>query len=180
MCPFSDLEFAFVIEKETPEALSYFRLLARFLQLRSINFGETKAEVFGPQESSPTPSGFCMDSGGNVPLGGIFELISTPEKLALTQTSQWIEDNIILANVMSTVCVIMDENNLAERYLEAKTRILNQEKGSLFSRQKNAHKLALKLLAGHLQEFLQIFLNKEKSSKLLGSKKSFTDRCKKF
>ena len=63
MCPYSDIEFAFVIEKETPQALDYFRRLARLLQIQVINLGETKCQVFGPLEESPTPTVFAWILG---------------------------------------------------------------------------------------------------------------------
>ena len=69
MCPYSDIEFGFLLEQATPEALKYFRTLAKFLQLRIINLGETKFPVFGALINSPTCSGFSLDTGGNTPLG---------------------------------------------------------------------------------------------------------------
>jgi tetratricopeptide (TPR) repeat protein len=167
MCPYSDLEFAFVIDKETPEALSYFRILSRFLQIRIINFGETKAPVFGPREPSPTPNGFCMDTGGNVPLGGIFELIATPAKLAQTQTSQWIDTSIILANVMNSTCLIAGEPKLAEKYHKQKEEVHKQKENTI----ENRKKLALRLLAGHLREFSPNLTQEKEEIKAFGIKK---------
>ena len=87
MCPYSDLEFAFVIKEKTAEVLVYFRALSQLLELRILNCGETKFPIFGQifeqgsAQASPTPGGFSMDSGGNTPLGkpGFYELIDTPE-----------------------------------------------------------------------------------------------------
>ena len=67
MCPYSDIEFAFMIEKKTEGALIYFRILAQLLELKMINLGEAKFPIFGEGQESPTPGGFSMDSGGNSP-----------------------------------------------------------------------------------------------------------------
>ncbi len=88
MCPYSDIEFAFVIEKDTPKALEYFRTLSKILELKIINLGETKFPIFGGRYESPTPDGFSLDSAGNSPLGvtGVYELIGTPKQLAQFQS----------------------------------------------------------------------------------------------
>jgi ankyrin repeat protein/Tfp pilus assembly protein PilF len=163
MCPYSDLEFAFVIEKETTEALEYFRTLSRLIQIQIINLGETKCEIFGPLQPSPTPNGFCMDTGGNIPISGVFELIGTPQKLAQTQTSQWIDDNIILANVMNSICLIAGESKLAAQYLKKKKEVQKL--------QKTREKLALRLLAGHLQEFSPNLTKEKEEINAFGIKK---------
>ena len=113
MCPYSDIEFAFLVAKETPEILNYFRLLSKLLELQIINLGETKFPVFGESEPSPTPNGFCMDTGGNTPLGipGVHELIGTPKQLARFQTLKWIDQNIILANATNCVCWIAGDQS---------------------------------------------------------------------
>ena len=83
MCPNSDIEFAFILEKETPKALDYFRHLSHILALQILNLGETKFPIFERVDiahPSPTPNGFSLDSAGNSPLGvpGIYELIGSP------------------------------------------------------------------------------------------------------
>ena len=172
MCPYSDLEFAFVIEEETPEALDYFRNLARLIQIQMINLGETKCEVFGPLEPSPTPNGFCMDTGGNIPIGGAFELISTPEKLAQPQTSQWIDNNIILSNVMNSICLVAGDSKLAAQYLKKKKEVqkLKEDQES----QECSHKsreTSHRLLAGHLQEFSPNLTKEKEEVNAFGIKK---------
>ena len=122
MCPYSDIEFAFLIKKETPEVLAYFRLLSQLLELQIINLGETKFPVFGDREPSPTPDGFCMDAGGNTPLGvpGLYELIGTPQQLVRFQTLEWIDQNIILANAANCVCWIGGDEKLIDLYRQRK------------------------------------------------------------
>ena len=125
MCPYSDLEFAFILEKETQAALTYFRTLSKILELLVINLGETAFPVFSyidPFHPSPTPSGFSLDSGGNTPLGipGLYELMGTPEKLAQFEQQPWIDRNIILTNAMSHVCLVAGSEKLLEKYNKEK------------------------------------------------------------
>ncbi len=200
MSPFSDLEFAFLIEEETPEALDYFRKLARLLQIQVINLGETKCAVFGPFEASPTPNGFCMDTGGNVPLGGVFELIGTPKTLAQLQTSRWIHRNIILSNAMSATCLVAGNTKLVGQYFKERSEVQKrkeaegstQASSGLFhsllqvpatllnnlswwipgkSPIENREKLALRLLAGHLEEFSPKLTKEKEQLRVFGIKK---------
>lgn len=153
MSPYSDIEFAFLIEKNTPKALHYFRTLALFLQIRVINLGETPFPIFNYQYPSPTIDGFCLDSGGNTPLGksGDNELIGTPDNfIEYLKPKQWKED-IILTNVLSSVCFIHGNNNLVAAYNEKKAAFLNQKHHSFAC--KNRQKLAMTLLQGSLKEF---------------------------
>ncbi len=182
MCPYSDIEFAFLIEEETPEAFEYFRTLARLLQIQVINLGETKCSVFGEGEESPTPNGFCIDTGGNVPLGGVFELIAAPAHLAQLQTLQWIDDSIILANVMSSVCLVKGDQKLVASYLQHREKIQElkeqeptakapPEKESKKAPIKNRERLAMRLLAGHLHEFSPNLTREKEKIKAFGIKK---------
>ena len=167
MCPYSDLEFAFIIEKETPQALEYFRKLARLLQIKIINLGETKAEVLGPNHASPTPSGFCLDTGGNVPTRD--ELIGTPATLAQLQTSQSIRDDIILPNAMNSYCLVTGEVALIQQYQMKKEEIQKQiEKGSKID---NRKKLAFCLMENHLQEFSPNLSKEKEELRVFGIKK---------
>jgi hypothetical protein len=68
MCPYSDIEFAFALSTATEETLHYFRNLARIIELKVVNIGETPFPVFGGNGGSPCVDGFCMDSAGNTPL----------------------------------------------------------------------------------------------------------------
>lgn len=159
MCPYSDLEFAFLIEKDTSEAKEYFRTLSEIINMKVINLGETKFSVFGEDYPSPTPNGFCMDSAGNTPLGvtGIYELIGTPKQLAQFQSKKWIDRNIILPNALSTVCLIVGDEQLMNEYdtqkviVQKQNTIVPQNETSVLER--NYELLAMKLLAGHLKEF---------------------------
>ena len=162
MCPYSDIEFAFVIEKNTPEALNYFRTLAQLLELKILNLGETKSPVFGEEYLSPTPDGFCMDTGWNTPLNEAFELIDTPQNLAQLETSEWIDQELILANVMSCVCLVAGDQRLVDAYNTQKTETLKQ-KPSFFGVD-NREKLAMRLLAQHLSDFAPSSLQRQRTT----------------
>lgn len=153
MCPYSDVEFAFVVETDSEEAMAYFRKLSKILELKMINFGETKFLVFGNDESA-TIDGFCIDRGGNTPLGveGVYELIGTPKQLARFQEAGWVEARgVILSNAMSHVCLVAGDQGLVSQYIAAKEQI--QQSQSEGYEVKNEEVLVGKLLSGHLEEF---------------------------
>ncbi len=166
MCPNSDIEFAFILKKETPEALDYFRRLSQILALQILNLGETKFPIFARVDlahPSPTPNGFSLDSAGNSPLGvpGIYELIASPKKLAGFQTLKWIDRNIILPNALSAVCFVAGNEKLVATYREAVKKEMKKER----------HTLAFRLLAGHLQEFRPNLCQEKEEAKAFGIKK---------
>ncbi len=163
MCPYSDLEFAFLLEEETPEALNYFRLLSQLLEVQIINLGETPFLIFGENEPSPTPNGFCLDSGGNTPLGipGLYELISTPKNMAQFLTSKRIKETIILANALSNTCFITGDEELSNLFNQEKTVILDD----------TSRQLSFTLLEGHLLEFSPNLSHKKEKLRRFGIKR---------
>jgi ankyrin repeat protein/predicted nucleotidyltransferase len=165
MCPYSDLEFAFLLEEESDEALQYFRILSHLLELQIINLGETKFSIFGNTEKSLIPSGFSFDTGGNTPLGvpGLYELIGTPKQLAKFQTSLWMDRNIILVNASSTVCLVAGDPKLYSAY--------NSEKEKAWLYQETYKTISLNLLAGHLMEFSPNLSKEKEDLKAFGIKK---------
>ena len=172
MCPFSDLEFAFLIEQATPEALNYFRRLTKVLELKIIHMGETAFPIFRDKDPSLTPNGFCLDIGGNTPYGNrdTYELIGTPLQLARFQKQEWIDENIILPNAMGTVCLIAGNVSLMESYQKEKSAILNNKASFLAPSHRKI--FALDLLAGHINLFFpNLSVEKEKKDKAFGIKK---------
>ena len=172
MCPYSDLEFAFLLEKSTEEALKYFLTLAQILEFRIINMGETRFPIFAhvdPLHPSPTSSGFALDTGGNTPLGvkDVYELIGTPKQLAQFEGVQWMERNIILPNAMSTVCFIAGDEKLVSQYDKEKTAVLDKKQ----SKKSNREELAFRLLADHLEEFRPNLSREKETIKAFGIKK---------
>lgn len=173
MCPYSDVEFAFLIEQDTSEAMEYFRTLSKILELKIINLGETKFPVFGWGYKSPTPDGFCMDSGGNTPLGkpGLYELIGTPAQLAQFQSEKWIEGDIILPNVLSHVCLVEGNPDLVSEYDREKEQVQQMQARQQQGKQTNKELLALRLIAGHLHEFRPDLSKEKEESKEFNVKK---------
>ena len=173
MCPYSNIEFAFLIEKKTEQALTYFRILAQHIELRIINLGETFFPIFLENQESPTPNGFSMDSGGITPLGktGFYELIHTPEELAQFQCQEWMDADIIITNALSSVCHIAGNKVLVNKYCQAKENQLNTTDGVFsFTGIAFREKLALQLLKGDLIEY-KPDLSKDKNA--FGIKKEF-------
>ncbi len=180
MCPYSDLEFAFLVAAKTEKSLQYFTTLTQLLELRIINFGETNFPLFGrlfgekSAQASPTPSGFSMDSGGNSPLGkpGFYELIDTPEELAQFQRVEWMEADIIVTNALSSVCYIAGSETLTNAYHTAKEAQFNKADYSLFfAGPPFREKLAMRLLEGHLQEFKPDLSQEKQETNAFGIKK---------
>ena len=168
MCPYSDLNFAFLIGKKTEKNLGYFRTLAELVELKIINLGETFFPLFGTllneesPEASPTSAGFSMDSGGNTPLGkpGRYELIDTPEGLAKYQSVPWMEADINVTNALSSVCHVAGDKRLFVKYYQAKQDQHSRADGSFsFTRTPFCQKLAMKLLEGKGGDVEELKLN---------------------
>lgn len=176
MCPYSDIEFAFLIEENSEEYLFYFRQLSKLITLMMINIGETRCELVrykrkGEVErpaTSLTITGYSMDIGGLCPSGkeGVYELIGTPEALSYFQTEEWNKEHdceIILVNAMASVCLLTGDARLVEEYGEKITAILNRRCRSSSSSKTIPlrQKRALELMVGALEEF-RPKLNEEK------------------
>lgn len=174
MCPYSDIEFAFIIEEKTERTLIYFRILAQLVELKMINLGETKFPIFGEWQDSPTPGGFSMDSGGNTPLGkpGFYELIDTPEGLAQFQCEHWMDADIIVTNALSSVCHVAGNRKLMNKYYQAKESQLNITDGVFsFTGIAFREKLSLQLLRGNLVEFKPDLSKQKQETNAFGIKK---------
>ncbi len=165
MCPYSDVEFGFLLEDDTEENREYFRKLSQFLQLRIINLGETFFPVLRPQKGckliferlSKTPRGFSLDTGGIAPLGkeGVYELICSPKQLANFHNPKWLEANqgeTPLINALTQCAFVMGKENLLDQYITSMERTLNARTGLFFGPRLRESR-AIDLLRGHLQEF---------------------------
>lgn len=156
MCPYSDIEFAFLLENESEAHCSYFDRLCQLLMIKIINLGETAASFQRPRRvldkfiegKSFTPNGFNMD-GGLSPLGksGVYQLIGKPETIASYISPSWVNKNsaeIILENALINVSLVTGKKELLTTYQRCLNKTLTKE-----YRQERA----LTLLKGHVAEF---------------------------
>lgn len=169
-CPYSDIEFLFLIKEEGEENYHYFRSLARLIALKIANLGETEFKLIRTQsedgiitEKSPTQSGFSLD-GGLSPLGakglyneGLHELIGTPDHFAQFQLKSCIDGaEVILVNALRTVCWIAGDKKLVNLYKQKIKSILNSSgcsSSSDSSPLKVREQRALELIQGFADEF---------------------------
>lgn len=121
--PFSDLEWAILIENADEKHKVYFRKLTQLLHLMVISFGETIVPSMGIHclgswfYDDVTPRGFAFDGAlpqaCKTPLGKrdkdgtiVYELIGIPEEISKFQRLEWVKVNPQLAGVLRTVLVI--------------------------------------------------------------------------
>ncbi|MCE5317116.1 MAG: tetratricopeptide repeat protein [Parachlamydia sp.] len=152
MSPYSDLEFACLIETNTPQIREYFHKLVKWMELQVICLGETEIKVLAGGNKSPVHRGFSFDDGGNTPIGkqSYFELIKTPQELAQCQSEKFYSEDLILSNVLRSVALITGSKKLYDGYVQSMQALLNfRVKGKQTLREMRAGNL----LAGHLVEF---------------------------
>ena len=173
MCPYSDIEFAILIERDTEESKRYFRSLSRLLEVKIINLGETPFRGYAQSESI-TPIGLSVDSGGMSPLGCQpgFELIGTAQKLAQYHAEALTEENCVMINGLGTVCFLTGEESLVQSYTKEMGTILDQKAGLLHIFGKSArNSRALYFLRQHTKEYTPELSATSNLQRVIGLKK---------
>ena len=153
MTPYSDFEFAILIESEKEKDKSYFRLFSQLLHLRFINFGETILPSLDIQPlrwlyDEITPRGLSFDGSMpqacKYPIGkqkgraGDYELIHTPQEMAQLQKIQasdlnqqiWVLKRYHLPTILANSAFITGSNkgsDLHQQYEEQVHIILLKE-----------------------------------------------------
>jgi len=192
--PYSDLEFAVLINDETIEAKEYFRNLTKLLFILILNLGETTPRIVNIKEldwisdtNSPTPKGFSFDAqfqgGCKTPLGNIhlklkqdekYELIGTPKNMAKLHNEKYYKLDRHLSTVLRSVALI-DGNNaeLIDVYERAIVGIFEAplESGQVLTFKQ---KRALDLLAESLEKFKPRMGVRKKEGHYFSSKYDFS------
>ena len=156
--PYSDLEFAILVENEDSEVKEYFRNLSKLFFILILNLKETTPRIMNIESlnwigdnESPTPKGFSFDaqfkSGCKTPLGNVhlklnpqqtYELICTPKKMAQFHNEENYKLDRHLSTVLNAVMLIDGNEKLLNEYQRETLDILDKPLNELILRQKRS------------------------------------------